>query len=106
MVLSESAADTLVNITGWISTIAWGLSFLPQSWQNYNTKSVAGFSVEFAMLNPVGFYFYSIYSLMGFCNPHIGDTGGVKINDLVLMLYAFSLSSVQFTQIFMYDRGV
>jgi len=57
------------------------------------------------MLNPVGFYFYTIYSLMGYTNPHIGNTGGVKINDLVFMIYAFSMSSVQFTQIFMYERG-
>lgn len=103
--MDESTIDTLVNITGWISTLAWGISFLPQCWINYRSKSVAGFSVEFAMLNPVGFYFYTVYSLMGYCNPNIGETGGVLINDLVFMIYAFSLSSVQFTQIFMYERG-
>ena len=34
--------------------------------------SVAGFSVEFALLNPSGFYFYSLYSIAGYINPYIG----------------------------------
>jgi hypothetical protein len=39
------------------------------------TKSVAGFSLEFAMLNPAGFYFYTIYNLQGTIDPGIGKTG-------------------------------
>ena len=56
--------NRILDLTfGWISFVLWSLSFYPQAFQNYWTKSVAGFSVEFAMLNPVGFYFYTIYNL-------------------------------------------
>jgi hypothetical protein len=34
--------------------------------------SVAGFSVEFALLNPQGFFFYSLYSVAGFIDSDIG----------------------------------
>lgn len=37
-----------------------------------NLNSVAGFSVEFAMLNPMGFFFYSFYSVAGFIDPNVG----------------------------------
>jgi len=67
-------------------------------------KSVAGFSLEFAAMNPNGFFFYSVYSVAGAVDPFLG-TGAVKPNDLTFALHAFALSTVQFTQIFMYERG-
>lgn len=69
------------------------------------TKSVAGFSLEFAMLNPVGFYFYTVYNIQGSVDESIGLTGTIYANDLVFAVHAFMLSAVQFTQIFLYDRG-
>jgi len=60
---SDDFWDILSSIFGWASFVAWSLSFYPQIFINYKTKSVAGFSVEFAMLNPVGFYLYTIYNL-------------------------------------------
>ena len=58
------------------------------------TKSVAGFSVEFAMMNPVGFYGYTVYNLQGTINPDIGGTGTIYWNDLVFAIHAFALSSI------------
>ena len=54
--------DILKDTFGWISFVLWSLSFYPQIWINYQSKSVAGFSVEFAMMNPCGFYFYTLYN--------------------------------------------
>ena len=39
--------------------------------------SVAGFSLEFALLNPSGFFFYSVYSVAGSIDPFLG-TGEVS----------------------------
>ena len=39
--------------------------------------SVGGFSLEFALLNPSGFFFYSVYSVGGRVNPNLG-TGDVS----------------------------
>ena len=56
------------------------------------------------MLNPSGFFFYTLYSVGGSIDPNLG-TGPVKWNDLCFAALAFGMSSVQFVQIFMYDRG-
>jgi cystinosin len=65
---------------------------------------VAGFSLEFAAMNPNGFFFYSVYSVAGSVDPFLG-TGSVHANDLLFALHAFAMSAVQLTQIWMYDRG-
>ena len=57
------------------------------------------------MLNPVGFYFYMVYNIQGTVDESIGLTGTVPVNDLVFATHAFMLSSIQLTQIFIYDRG-
>ena len=82
------------SLLGWISFFLWSASFYPQCIVNYNTKSVAGFSVEFAMMNPVGFYAYTVYNLQGLINPEIGGTGQIFWNDLVFSIHAFILSSI------------
>lgn len=91
---------------GWISFVLWSLSFYPQAIQNYQTKSVAGFSAEFAMLNPVGFYMYILYNLQGVVSPSVGKTGRIDTNDIFFSVHAFMLSILQLSQTFMYDRGV
>ena len=37
--------------------------------------------------------------------PVIGEKGGIEVNYVVFGIHAFALSSLQFTQIFMYYRG-
>jgi cystinosin len=103
--VSDDVYEGLQQTCGWISFVVWSLSFYPQIYQNYMSKSVAGFSVEFAMLNPVGFYFYTVYNMQGYIDQKIGNTGEVDPNDIVFGVHAFALASIQLTQIFMYDRG-
>lgn len=91
-------------IIGWIYFFAWSFSFYPQWILNFRKKSVAGFSLEFALLNVSGFFFYSLYSVGGFTYSHLG-TGTVEPNDLLFALHAFFFASVQFTQAFIYERG-
>lgn len=66
--------------------------------------SVAGFSLEFALLNPSGFFFYSFYSVGGSIDPFLGtgtvshieftDRTQVFYNDLAFALHAFAMASV------------
>jgi cystinosin len=114
MAITTQGWETISSIIGWMYFVAWSASFYPQAILNYQTKryvllsfnfSVAGFSLEFALLNPSGFFFYSVYSVAGSVDPYLG-TGTVKYNDLLFALHAFAMSSVQLVQIWMYDRGV
>ena len=102
--MSYEWINVISIIVGWIYFFAWSFSFYPQSILNYYKKSVAGFSLEFALLNVSGFFFYSLYSLGGFVYGDLG-TGDVAVNDLVFALHAFAMSSVQFGQAFIYERG-
>jgi hypothetical protein len=60
--------------------------------------------VEFATLNPQGFFFYSLYTVAGFVDPNGSKTGNVEINDLFFALHAFVVSSVQLSQIFVFGK--
>ena len=77
VMVSEQTWRDLSTTIGWIYFFAWSASFYPQAWENYKRKSVAGFSLEFALLNPSGFFFYSVYSVAGFIDPFLG-TGDVS----------------------------
>jgi hypothetical protein len=65
--------------------------------------STEGFSVEFATLNPMGFLFYSLYTVAGFIDRDIG-AGNVATNDLFFALHAFMASAIQLTHIFVYGN--
>ena len=75
--VNEDAVNIASDIIGWMYFLAWSASFYPQSIKNYNAKSVGGFSLEFALLNPSSFFFYSVYSVAGRVNPDLG-TGEVS----------------------------
>ena len=84
--------------------LAWTISFYPQSILNWQRKSVAGFSLEFSILNVFGFFFYSLYSVGGFIYPHLG-TGVVELNDMLFAVHAYLISWIQLSQVFIYERG-
>jgi len=67
-------------------------------------KDVGGFSIDYAIMNPTGYFFYSLYSLAGYIDSKLG-TGEVLADDLSFTLMAFGMSSMQMTQIFIYPRG-
>ena len=69
----------------------------------FNLGSTEGFSVEFATLNPQGFFFYSLYTVAGYLDPDIG-AGSVATNDLFFALHAFLISCVQLAQVFVYGK--
>jgi cystinosin len=78
--------------------------FLPTGRIKFSKNSVAGFSLEYALLNVSGYIFYSMYSVGGTIYAHLG-TGKVEPNDLVFALHGVALSSAHLTQAFIYERG-
>jgi hypothetical protein len=57
------------------------------------------------LLNPCGYFFYTIYSLQGTIDNKIGSTGIIELNDLFFAIHGFCLSSFILMQVFLYDRG-
>ena len=93
------------SILGWGYFLIWSLSFYPQVWINYKFESCEGLSIEYALLNPSGYLFYTIYSLQGTVDEEIGDTGEIETNDLIFAVHGFFLSSFIFSQALIYPRG-
>lgn len=123
----------LSSIIGYTYFLCWSISFYPQIILNYKRKNTTGLSVDFSLLNVVGFACYSIYVSFLFWNVgnvrdeyqqrfHNGnDKNGsnshghasddenssdiaVQSNDVAFALHAFVLSSIQVGQIMYYKR--
>ncbi|KAK9896366.1 PQ-loop-domain-containing protein [Cystobasidium minutum MCA 4210] len=108
--VGQAASATL----GWISTIAWSVSFYPQAILNYRRHSVEGLSFDFVYLNVQGFLAYSIYNIGLFASKpvrkeyqrrHDGHSPSVRGNDVAFAVHALAISLVTLFQTFLYDRG-
>jgi len=67
-------------------------------------KTVAGFSLEYALLNPSGYFFYTIYTLTGYIDDTLGS-GKVDWQDLLFACHALLLSIASLTQCLIYTKG-
>ncbi|EGG04136.1 uncharacterized protein MELLADRAFT_49286 [Melampsora larici-populina 98AG31] len=103
----------LSNLIGWIYTLAWCISFYPQVILNYRKKSVRGLSIDFLILNTIGFLFYSIsngsllYSNLirnEYSKRHEQKVPNVRFNDLIFSLHALLLSLITCFQSQIYKR--
>lgn len=79
------------------STSSRSESLLPQI-------SSSGFSVNYALLNISGFFFYTLYNTVGLIDHDIG-TGKIEIQDMFFTYNAFMMTSLQLTQSMIYPRG-
>lgn len=95
--------DILSEMCGVIYSMCWNLSFYPQLIEIYRLKSVAGFSLEFALLNPSGYVFYTIYTTTGFIDPTLGS-GRVDWQDLFFACHGLCMSTAQLVQCLVYQK--
>eukprot|EP00887_Chlorella_sp_A99_P004367 scaffold15.g4367.t1 len=102
------------QIIGWIYFAAWSVSFYPQLHLNYRRKSVSGLSLDFQLLNMLGFTCYAIYNAALFWSPvvreeysrtHGGYLPPVYANDVFFALHAAAITALTLVQCGLYDRG-
>lgn len=101
-------------ILGWVYFAAWSISFYPQLYTNYRRKSVVGLSLDFQLLNILGFACYAIYNSALYWNPavrrqyaalHDGQAPAVHSNDVFFALHAFVATAVTLVQCIIYERN-
>ncbi len=124
--LPTPAVQYTSSIIGYIYFLCWSVSFYPQIILNYQRRNTTGLSVDFSVLNVVGFGCYSVY--VGFLfwsktvrdqyqhrfhNHHDDgdkdageDAVAVQSNDVAFALHAFLLSLIQVGQIVYYQRKI
>ncbi|KAH8929242.1 PQ-loop-domain-containing protein [Atractiella rhizophila] len=103
----------LSHVLGWVYTIAWSISFYPQTWINFRRKSVQGLSIDFLYLNSLGFLCYSIFNISMLASSVVrseyrerndGHDSAVRWNDVAFAVHAFCISTFTMIQSFIYTR--
>ncbi|RLN95836.1 hypothetical protein BBJ28_00000719 [Nothophytophthora sp. Chile5] len=102
------------SIVGWVYFFCWSVSFYPQVFLNYSRKSVVGLSLDYTVLNLLGFTCYSIFNCafyysdrvqQQYMRRHDGHRNAVELNDVFFALHAAALVSVSLVQCAIYPRG-
>lgn len=118
----------LSNIVGYTYFLAWSLSFYPQIFLNRQRKTTRGLSVDFCVLNVLGYICYTIYTTNFYWNEEViraykdrmsgGDTydnnetvtqkGAITVqgNDVAFAIHAILMASVTLSQIGIYDTFI
>ncbi|KAH8891400.1 PQ-loop-domain-containing protein [Thozetella sp. PMI_491] len=95
---------------GWIYFICWSLSFYPQAILNYRRKSTSGTTVDFPLLNCLGFSAYMVANIAFYYSPLIraqygarnrGLTPTVQFNDITFAAHGLLMSVIVTSQYFL-----
>jgi len=99
------------NIIGYNYFVLWSICFYPQVLLNYRRESTKGLSNDFAILNLMGWSFYSAYLSSMYFNADIktmysarfgeGESS-VQSNDVLFSIHAMFLSAIYVVQIVYY----
>ncbi|GAB5030158.1 cystinosin ers1p repeat containing protein [Nannochloropsis oceanica] len=108
----DPASAALSNILGWTYFLAWTVSFYPQLLLNYRQQTTEGLSLDFELLNFLGFLFYTAFALalqtapsiqQAYRNQNDGHENKVTIQDVVFAGHAVLITAVTIAQMFYYD---
>jgi cystinosin len=100
------------SVIGYCYFVLWSVCFYPQVLLNYRRKSTKGLSNDFAVLNLMGWTYYSLYLSEMFWDGNIkmlyqvrfkDDASTVASNDVAFALHATVLSAVYLVQIAYYS---
>jgi len=108
--VGSALSDRISAVLGWSYFCAWTVSFYPQLVLNHRTKSVRGLSLDFQMLNLVGFSFYFVYNVLLYCSTQLqheyekafGGSSGVRVNDIFFAGHAAAATAAGCVQICVY----
>lgn len=103
------------SIIGYNYFVLWSICFYPQVLLNYRRKSTQGLSNDFAILNFMGWSFYSAYLVSMYFDDEIkqmyserfkNHSSTVASNDVAFSVHAMILSFIYLVQIVYYGEGV
>mmetsp|Transcript_14913 Transcript_14913/g.33836 ORF Transcript_14913/g.33836 Transcript_14913/m.33836 type:complete len:492 (+) Transcript_14913:186-1661(+) len=102
------------SVIGYTYFVLWSVCFYPQVLLNARRRSTRGLSNDFAVLNFMGWSFYSAYLASMFLDPSIrqlytqrfqNESSTVQSNDVAFSIHAMTLSFVYLLQILYYNSG-
>ncbi|VEU40038.1 unnamed protein product [Pseudo-nitzschia multistriata] len=99
------------SVIGYNYFVLWSICFYPQVLLNYRRKSTKGLSNDFAILNLMGWSFYSAYLISMYFDDEIkimyqqrfnNESSTVQSNDVAFSVHAMVLSFIYVVQIIYY----
>ena len=102
------------SVVGYNYFVLWSVCFYPQVLLNYRRKSTKGLSNDFALLNFMGWTFYSAYLTSMYFDEEIQDmyeerfrneSSTVQSNDVAFSIHAMILSFIYLVQIVYYGKS-
>ncbi|KAK3948504.1 PQ loop repeat-domain-containing protein [Pseudoneurospora amorphoporcata] len=97
----------LSYVFGWTYFTCWSLSFYPQSILNFSRKSTSGTTIDFPLINCLGFFAYTVSNIAFVYSPLIraqyaarykGLTPTVQFNDITFAFHGLLLCFVTVSQ--------
>ena len=113
--LPSRAWQVLSNVVGYTYFLAWSASFYPQIFLNYRRRTTRGLSVDFCVLNVLGYICYTIYTTNFYWNENVirdyrdrisgGENSEITVqgNDVAFAIHAVLMASITLSQIGIYD---
>jgi cystinosin len=112
--ISSHAWRTLSNVIGYTYFLAWSSSFYPQIILNHQRKKTNGLSVDFCVLNVLGYVCYTVYTTNFYWNQNVisayknrtsGGDGAITVqgNDVAFSIHALVMACVTLFQVGLYD---
>jgi cystinosin len=107
MAASVSFLQLVSQLFGWVYTLCWSLSFYPQPLLNLQRRSTSGTTIDFPVINTLGFLAYFVSNTAFFYSPqirreyasrHHGLTPTVQLNDVAFAAHALVLSLITVSQ--------
>lgn len=87
-------------ICGWVYCLAWSLSFYPQLVLNHKLQNMSMMSMDFVVLNILGFFSYTLYNgIHYFTKDNI-----VTFNDFLFSAHALSMTLILGLQTIIYPQ--
>ncbi|CAN8095684.1 unnamed protein product [Discula destructiva] len=105
--MAISFLTVLSSLFGWVYTICWSASFYPQPLLNFRRRSTSGTTIDFPLINCLGFLAYLTSNTAFYYSPLIraqyaarkdGHAPAVAFNDIVFALHALLLSLLTTSQ--------
>jgi cystinosin len=104
---------TLSAICGWIYVTCWSISYYPQIYLNMRRQSLTGVSLDYLLGNVLGAFLLFIYyqflfshtpTQLAYRRRHEGWENTIQLNDVVMALHAFVLSTFLYLQAIYYKK--
>ncbi|KAJ4010245.1 hypothetical protein NW752_004918 [Fusarium irregulare] len=105
--MAVSFLNFLSGLFGWVYFFAWSASFYPQPLLNWRRRSTTGTTVDFPLINVLGFAAYFSSNVAFYYSPeiraqyaarHKGLESTVQFNDITFALHALVLSIITTSQ--------